>query len=106
MLADPPPRTSLVNHFAAEWLNLRRRRRSLVDPLRYFPITLEPMRHSVETELFVESTIREDGLSRTSDADYTFSTERRLATTVFPGFTEPVPEGHVPNHESAGRPAH
>jgi len=78
MLNDKRSSRALVDVFAAQWLNLRRVPEVVVDPIRYpnFDLTLL---HSFqrETELFVESTLREDRDMRTLlNADYTFVNER------------------------------
>ena len=89
MLADPRATDALVNNFAAQWLNLRRVEEVVVDPLRYPNYDLSLMQaFRRETELFVESTIREDEpvtvfWMRTTRS----STNGWLATTGFPGCT-------------------
>jgi mono/diheme cytochrome c family protein len=78
MLADPRAIDSLVDDFAAQWLNLRRVDEVVVDPERYPNYDLSLMQAlRRETELFVASTIREDrGVADLLDADYTFVNER------------------------------
>src|SRR5262249_4176855 len=78
MLADPRAADALVNDFSAQWLNLRRVDEVVVDPDRYPNYDLSLMQAlRRETELFVESTIREDRSVRDLlDADYTFVNER------------------------------
>ena len=74
MLADPKMTDSLVNNFAAQWLNLRRVEESVVDPERY-PNYDESLLQAFqrETEMFVGSSIREDrSVSSLLDADFTF----------------------------------
>jgi hypothetical protein len=77
MLADPRSR-SLVNNFAGQWLQLRNLD-SVTPDLRLFPDFDDNLRQAFrqETELFVDSVLREDrsvlGLLK---ADYTFVNER------------------------------
>jgi hypothetical protein len=78
MLKDRRSSRAMVDVFAAQWLNLRRVPEVVVDPIRYpnFDLTLLQS-FQRETELFVESTLREDRDVRTLlDADYTFVNER------------------------------
>jgi hypothetical protein len=77
MLADSRAR-SLVDDFAAQWLNLRRVEEVVVDPERY-PNYDESLLQSfrLETELFIESTLREDrSVADLLNANYTFVNER------------------------------
>jgi uncharacterized protein DUF1592/uncharacterized protein DUF1588/uncharacterized protein DUF1587/uncharacterized protein DUF1585/uncharacterized protein DUF1595 len=77
MLADGRS-ASLVDNFAAQWLNLRLLDGVLPDP-HLFPEFDENLRQSFrkETELFIESTLREDrGVSDLLNANYTFVNER------------------------------
>jgi mono/diheme cytochrome c family protein len=77
MLADPRSRV-LVTNFASQWLNLRNLDGALPDPDRY-PNFDENLRDALqqETELFVESTIREGrSVVDLVGADYTFVNER------------------------------
>jgi hypothetical protein len=78
MLQDGRAVAALVGDFAAQWLNLRRIDEVVVDPERYpnyDQTLLESFRR--ETELFVESTIREDrSVTDLLTADYTFVNER------------------------------
>jgi hypothetical protein len=78
MLADPRAAAALVDGFAAQWLNLRRVDDVVVDPERYpnYDLSLmQAMRR--ETELFVDSTIRDDrSVVDLLDANYTFVNER------------------------------
>src|SRR5437870_8426305 len=61
MLADPRAIDSLVDNFAAQWLNLRRVGEVLVDPDRYPDFDDNLLQaFKTETELFVASTLRED----------------------------------------------
>ncbi|PYS50388.1 MAG: hypothetical protein DMG13_21170 [Acidobacteria bacterium] len=77
MLDDPRSR-SLVTNFVAQWLYLRNIHSKTPDP-RLFPEFDENLREAFlkETELFVESTLREDqSVLRLLDANYTFLNER------------------------------
>jgi hypothetical protein len=77
MLADGRSR-SLVTNFAAQWLHLRSLD-GVTPDLRRFPDFDDNLRQAfrTETELFVESVLREDrSVSALLDADYTFLNER------------------------------
>lgn len=77
MLQDPRSR-SLVTNFAGQWLWLRNLRVAAPNP-DIFPEWEESLRDALrtETELFVESTIREDrSVLDLLDADYTFVNQR------------------------------
>jgi len=77
MLADSRS-SSLVTNFASMWLFLRNLRQASPDP-DAFPEFDENLREAFirETELFVESMLREDRpVSDLVDADYTFLNER------------------------------
>ncbi|HET6960187.1 MAG TPA: DUF1592 domain-containing protein [Vicinamibacterales bacterium] len=78
MLADPRATDTLVNDFAAQWLNLRRVEEVVVDQDRYPNYDLSLLQaFQRETELFVGSTIREDrSVAELLNADYTFVNER------------------------------
>jgi Protein of unknown function (DUF1587)./Protein of unknown function (DUF1592)./Protein of unknown function (DUF1595)./Protein of unknown function (DUF1588)./Protein of unknown function (DUF1585). len=78
MLADPRAADTLVNDFAAQWLNLRRVEEVVVDQDRYPNYDLSLLQaFQRETELFVASTIREDrSVVELLNADYTFVNER------------------------------
>ena len=87
MLADPRAIDSLVNTFAAQWLNLRRVEESVVDQDRY-PNYDESLLQAFqsETELFLASTIREDrSVADLLNADYTFVNERLARHYGIPG---------------------
>ncbi len=87
MLADARATDSLVNDFAAQWLNLRRVEEVVVDPVRY-PLYDESLLQGFqkETELFVASTIKEDrNVKDLIDADYTFLNERVAREYGIPG---------------------
>ena len=87
MLVDARSSEALVNDFAAQWLNLRRVDEVVVDPERYpnYDLTLmEAFKR--ETELFVESTLREDrSVIELLDADYTFVNEKLARHYAIPG---------------------
>ena len=77
MLADPRS-SALVSNFAAQWLFLRNLP-ALTPDTRLFPDFDEGLREAMrlETELFVESIIREDrNVTEFLTADYTFVNER------------------------------
>lgn len=77
MLNDPRA-TSLVTNFAAQWLYLRNLREVKPDA-RVFPYFDDDLRDAFqrETELFLESTLREDrSVLDLLGADYTFLNER------------------------------
>jgi hypothetical protein len=77
MLADPRSR-SLVTNFAGQWLYLRNLE-SFTPDLRLFPDFDDNLRQAFreETELFVESILREDrSVLNLLKADYTFLNER------------------------------
>ena len=87
MLADPRAIDTLVDDFAAQWLNLRRVDEVVVDPIRY-PNYDESLLQAFrrETELFVASTLEEDrGVASLLDADYTFVNERLARHYGIPG---------------------
>jgi hypothetical protein len=87
MLADPRATESLVNNFAAQWLNLRRVGEVLVDIDRYpdFDDSLLQA-FKTETELFVASNIREDRpIKELLSANYTFVNERLARQYGVPG---------------------
>lgn len=77
MLADPRSK-ALVSNFAAQWLYLRNLRSVSPDP-REYPEFDENLRAAFqkETELLIESTIKEDrSVLDLLSADYTFMNER------------------------------
>ena len=87
LLADPRAIDTLVNDFAAQWLNLRRVDEVVVDPIRY-PSYDESLLQAFrrETELFVASTLEEDrSVTALLDADYTFVNERLARHYGIPG---------------------
>jgi len=78
MLADPRAVDSLVDNFAAQWLNLRRVDEVVVHPDLY-PSYDESLLEAFkkEVEMFVASTITEDrDVRELLSADYTFVNER------------------------------
>ena len=88
MLADPRAADALVNDFAAQWLNLRRVDEVVVDPERYPNYDLSLMQDlRRETELFVDSTIRDRSIVELLNADYTFVSERLAQHYSIPEFT-------------------
>jgi hypothetical protein len=87
MLSDPRALRALVDGFAAQWLNLRRVSEVVVDPDRY-PTYDESLLQAFarETELFIESTLREDrSVTELLDANYTFVNERLARHYGIPG---------------------
>ena len=77
MLADARS-SNLIDNFAAQWLYLRNLD-SITPDLRQFPDFDDNLRQSFrqETEMFVDSIVREDrSVSDLLDADYTFLNER------------------------------
>jgi mono/diheme cytochrome c family protein len=77
MLADPRS-SALVNNFAEQWLHLRNLE-SITPDMRLFPDFDDNLRQAFrrETELFVESILREDRSVRDLlSANYTFVNER------------------------------
>lgn len=87
MLAGSRATHALVDGFAAQWLNLRRVADVVVDPERYPNYDLSLLQaFQRETELFVESTIREDrSVVDLLNADYTFVNERLARHYGIPG---------------------
>ena len=87
MLADPRAPSSLVDDFAAQWLNLRRIGEVVVHPDSYpsFDDSLLDA-FKQETELFVGSTVREDrSVLDLLRANYTFVNERLARHYKIPG---------------------
>jgi mono/diheme cytochrome c family protein len=86
LVADPRS-SSLVDSFAAQWLNLRLLEGVLPDP-HLFPDFDENLRQSLrrETELFIESTLREDrSVTQLLSANYTYLNERLARHYGIPG---------------------
>ena len=105
MLADPRASMSLVNNFAAQWLNLRRVPEVVVDPESYPYYDLSLMQgFQKETELFVASTVREDrAVADLIDADYTFVNERLARHYDIPGiYGSRFQRVTLPNHDQRG----
>jgi hypothetical protein len=78
MLADSRATGALIDGFAAQWLNLRRLSEVVVDPDRY-PTYDDSLLQAFEreTELFIESTLRDDrSVVELLNANYTFVNER------------------------------
>ena len=87
MLADRRATDSLVDDFAAQWLNLRRVEEVVVNPERY-PNYDESLLQAFkrETELFVASTLGEDrSVADLLRANYTFVNERLARHYGIPG---------------------
>jgi Protein of unknown function (DUF1592)/Protein of unknown function (DUF1588)/Protein of unknown function (DUF1585) len=87
MLADPRATDSLVDNFAAQWLNLRRVDEVVIDPTKY-PTYDESLLNAfvTETQMFVASTIHEDrSVDDLLDANYTFVNERLAREYGIPG---------------------
>jgi Protein of unknown function (DUF1592)/Protein of unknown function (DUF1588)/Protein of unknown function (DUF1585)/Protein of unknown function (DUF1587)/Protein of unknown function (DUF1595)/Planctomycete cytochrome C len=87
MLADSRATDALVHDFAAQWLNLRQIEDVVVDPVRY-PLYDESLLRAFqqETEMFVESNLRDDrGVDELLSADYTFVNERLARHYGIPG---------------------
>jgi len=105
MLADPRAIDSLVDDFAAQWLNLRRVDEVVVDPERYPNYDLSLMQAlRRETELFVASTVREDrSVVDLLDADYTFVNERLARHYGIAGvYGSRFRRVALPNHDQRG----
>jgi hypothetical protein len=86
MLRDPRS-ASLVKNFAGQWLYLRNLSSATPDPV-LFPDFDENLRDAFqqETELFLESMLREDrSVKDLLDADYTFLNERLARHYGIPG---------------------
>jgi hypothetical protein len=105
MLADPRATAALVDNFAAQWLNLRRVEEVVVDPIRY-PNYDESLLQAFkrETELFLESNLREDrSVSNLLGADYTFVNERLARHYGIPAITgSRFRRVTLPNHDQRG----
>ena len=87
MLADPRAVRTLVDDFAAQWLNLRRVGEVVVHP-DFYPNFDESLLQAFkrETELFVASTLRENrSVLDLLRADYTFVNERLARHYGIPG---------------------
>jgi mono/diheme cytochrome c family protein len=105
MLADRRAVGSLVDDFAAQWLNLRRVEEVVVDPERYPNYDLSLLQaFQRETELFVGSTIRDDrSVVDLLNADYTFVNERLARHYGIPGiYGSRFRRVALPNHDQRG----
>ena len=105
MLADPRAVRTLVDDFAAQWLNLRRIAEVVVDPAVYPHYDLSLMEgFRQETGYFVASTIEEDRSVRDLiDADYTFVNERLARHYGIPGvYGSRFRRVTLPNHDQRG----
>jgi len=105
LIADPRATETLVNDFAAQWLNLRRVAEVVVDPGIYPNYDLSLMDgFRTETELFVASTIREDrSVGDLIDADYTFVNQRLAEHYEIPGvYGSRFRRVTLPNHDQRG----
>ena len=86
LLSDPRS-NSLINNFASQWLHLRNLDAMKPD-LRLFPDFDDNLRQAfrLETELFVESVLREDrSVMNLLKSDYTFLNERLAQHYNIPG---------------------
>ena len=86
MLADPRSR-NLVDNFSGQWLNVRKANTWQPDP-DGFPFFEENLRQAMleETELFIDSQLREDrGVVEMLSADYSFVNERLAKHYGIPG---------------------
>ncbi|HEX4998269.1 MAG TPA: DUF1592 domain-containing protein [Terriglobia bacterium] len=105
MLADPRSNESLVDNFAAQWLNLRRVDEVVVDPEKYPNYDLSLMEgFREETTLFMASTVREDRpVADIVDADYTFVNERLARHYGIPGvYGSRFRRVSLPDHSQRG----
>jgi hypothetical protein len=105
MLADPRAINSIVNDFAAQWLNIRRVEEVVVDPnvySNYDESLLQGFQR--ETELFVASTVREDrSVIDLLNANYTFVNERLARHYGIPGvYGSRFRRVTLPNHDQRG----
>ena len=104
MLADPRA-SALVNNFSSQWLYLRNLRSASPDPNEYpdFDENLR-MAFQKETELLIESTIREDrSVLDLLNANYTFVNERLARHYGIPGiYGSRFRRVALPNREQRG----
>ena len=105
MMADPRAIDSLVNNFAAQWLNLRRVDEVVIDPTKY-PTYDDSLLQAfqTETQMFVASTIKEDrNVDDLLDANYTFVNERLAREYNIPGvYGSQFRRVSLPNHDQRG----
>ena len=105
MLADPRAMGSLVDDFAAQWLNLRRVDEVVIDPTKY-PTYDDSLLNAfvTETQMFVASTIQEDrSVNDLLDANYTFVNERLAREYGIPGiYGSQFRRVTLPNHDQRG----
>ncbi len=105
MLADARATNSIVDDFAAQWLNLRRVEEVVVDPTKY-PNYDESLLQAfqTETEMFVASTFRDDRpINELLDANYTFVNERLARHYGIPGvYGSRFRRVSLPNHDERG----
>jgi hypothetical protein len=105
MLADSRATDALVHDFAAQWLNLRQIEDVVVDPVRY-PLYDESLLQAFqqETEMFVESNLRDDrSVDELLNADYTFVNERLARHYGIPGvYGTRFRRVTLPNHDQRG----
>jgi mono/diheme cytochrome c family protein len=105
MLADPRAIDSIVNDFAAQWLNLRRIEEVVIDPVVYPNYDLSLLQgFQRETELFVGSTLREDrSVIELLNANYTFVNERLARHYGIPDvYGSRFRRVTLPNHDQRG----
>jgi len=105
MLADSRATDSLVNGFAAQWLNLRLVEDVVVDPDKYPNYDLSLLQgFQKETEMFVASTLREDrAVGDLLSADYTFVNERLARHYGISGvYGSRFRRVTLPNHDQRG----
>lgn len=105
MLADARATDSMVDNFAAQWLNLRRVDEVVVDPVKY-PNYDESLLQAFrkETEMFVASIFRDDRpVNELLDANYTFVNERLARHYGIPGvYGSRFRRVTLPNHDERG----
>jgi len=88
-MMDDPKASALVSNFAGQWLQLRNLQRVAPDPMKY-PDFDDDLRQAFrrETELLVESIVREDrSLLDLLRADYTYVNERLARHYGIPGIS-------------------
>jgi hypothetical protein len=105
MMSDARATDTLVNDWAAQWLNLRQIEEVVVDPVKY-PLYDESLLQGLqkETEMFVASNIRDDRpVDELLTADYTFLNERVARHYGIPGvYGTRFRRVALPNHEERG----